>query len=81
MRRGIIINKNPTRCRKRQWAGFFFFFLRMKKSGRSPVFLIENGRGSFMVMDIEDYEREKTEKKLLTLFGRGYRNRDSVADS
>lgn len=46
-----------------------------------PVFLTKNGRGKFVVMDIEDYEREKTEKKLLTLFGRGYRNRDSVADS
>ena len=81
MRRGIIINKNPTRCRKRQWTGFFVQGQRMKKSGRRPVFLIQNGRGRFMVMDIEDYEREKTEKKLLTLFGRGYRNRDSVADS
>ena len=37
----------------------------MKKSGRRPVFLIQNGRGRFMVMDIEDYEREKAEKKLL----------------
>ena len=45
------------------------------------MFLTKNGRGKFVVMDIEDYEREKTEKKLLTLFGRGYRNRDSVADS
>lgn len=31
-----------------------------------PVFLTKNGRGRFVVMDIEDYEREKAEKKLLT---------------
>ena len=30
-----------------------------------PVFLTKNGRGRFMVMDIEDYERDKAEKKLL----------------
>ena len=30
-----------------------------------PVFLTQNGRGKFVVMDIEDYEREKAEKKLL----------------
>ncbi|WP_310603498.1 type II toxin-antitoxin system prevent-host-death family antitoxin [Anaerosporobacter sp.] len=31
-----------------------------------PVFLTKNGRGRFVVMDIEDYEREKAERKLLT---------------
>ena len=30
-----------------------------------PVFLTKNGRGRFVVMDMEDYEREKAEKKLL----------------
>lgn len=30
-----------------------------------PVFLTKNGRGRFVVMDIEDYERERAEKKLL----------------
>ena len=30
-----------------------------------PVFLTKNVRGKFVVMDIEDYEREKAEKKLL----------------
>lgn len=30
-----------------------------------PVFLTKNGRGKFVVMDIEDYERQKAEKKLL----------------
>ena len=30
-----------------------------------PVFLTKNGRGKFVVIDMEDYEREKTEKKLL----------------
>ena len=29
------------------------------------MFLTKNGRGRFVVMDIEDYEREKAEKKLL----------------
>lgn len=32
-----------------------------------PVFLTKNGRGRFVVMDIEDYERAEAEKKLLTL--------------
>lgn len=30
-----------------------------------PVFLAKNGRGRFVVMDIEDYECEKAEKKQL----------------
>ena len=30
-----------------------------------PVFLTKNGRGKFVVMDMEDYEREMAEKKLL----------------
>lgn len=30
-----------------------------------PVYLTKNGRGRFVVMDIEDYERERAEKKLL----------------
>lgn len=30
-----------------------------------PVFLTKNGRGRFVVIDIEDYERERAEKKLL----------------
>ena len=29
------------------------------------MFLTKNCRGRFVVMDIEDYEREKAEKKLL----------------
>ena len=28
-----------------------------------PVYLTKNGRGRFVVMDIEDYERERAEKK------------------
>jgi antitoxin Phd len=32
---------------------------------REPVFITKNGRGKFVVMDIEDYEREKAEKKLI----------------
>ncbi len=30
-----------------------------------PLYLTKNGRGRFVVMDIEDYEREQAEKKLL----------------
>lgn len=30
-----------------------------------PVFLTKNGRERFVVLDIEDYEREQAEKKLL----------------
>ena len=30
-----------------------------------PVFLTKNGRGRFVLMDIEDYELDKAEKKLL----------------
>ena len=30
-----------------------------------PVVLTKNGRGRFVVLDIEDYEREQAEKKLL----------------
>lgn len=30
-----------------------------------PVFLTKNGRGRFVVLDIEDYERAREEKKLL----------------
>ena len=32
---------------------------------REPVYLTKNGRGRFVVLDIEDYERELAEKKLL----------------
>ena len=31
-----------------------------------PVYLTKNGGGRFVVMDIEDYERDHAEKKLLT---------------
>lgn len=30
-----------------------------------PVFLTKNGRGRFVVLSIEDYERERAEKQLL----------------
>ncbi len=30
-----------------------------------PVFLTQNGRGKFVVLDIEDYEKDRAEKKLL----------------
>ena len=42
-----------------------------------PVFLTKNGRGKFVVMDIEDYERERAEKKLLIKLQEG---EESVKD-
>ena len=30
-----------------------------------PVFLTKNGRGRFVVLDLEDYEKIQAEKKLL----------------
>ena len=30
-----------------------------------PVFLTKNGRGRYVVLDIEDYERDRAERKLL----------------
>ncbi|MFI3237541.1 MAG: type II toxin-antitoxin system prevent-host-death family antitoxin [Lachnospiraceae bacterium] len=30
-----------------------------------PVFLTKNGRSKFVVLDIEDYEKHRVEKKLL----------------
>ena len=30
-----------------------------------PIYLTKNGRGRFVVIDIEDYERDRAEKKLL----------------
>ena len=43
-----------------------------------PVFLTKNGRGRFVVMDIEDYEREHSEKKLLMMLREA---EESVKDS
>ena len=30
-----------------------------------PIYLTKNGRGRFVVIDIEDYEQDRAEKKLL----------------
>lgn len=30
-----------------------------------PVFLTKNGRGKFVVLDIEDYEKDRAERQLL----------------
>lgn len=30
-----------------------------------PVFLTKNGRGKFVVLDIEDYEKNRAERRLL----------------
>jgi prevent-host-death family protein len=49
-----------------------------------PVFLTKNGRGRFVVMDIEDYERDHAEKKLLMKLqeavkdGEGWMNLDEL---
>ena len=42
-----------------------------------PVFLTKNGRGKFVVLDIEDYERDRAEKKLLAKLQEA---EDAVAD-
>ena len=36
-----------------------------QRSTVEPLYLTKNGRGRFVVMDIEDYERDRAEKKLL----------------
>lgn len=30
-----------------------------------PVFLTKNGRGRFVVLDIEDYEKDRAEKRIM----------------
>ena len=45
-----------------------------------PVFLTKNGRGKFVVMDIEDYEREKAEKKLLMKLQEAEEAEEAVKD-
>ena len=49
-----------------------------------PVYLTKNGRGRFVVMDFEDYERDRAEKKLslIHILGRWqdyhlFKNRES----
>ena len=37
----------------------------MKSNPKEPVFLTKNGRGRYVVIDIDEYERERAEKKLL----------------
>ena len=37
----------------------------LKNCQKEPVYLTKNGRGRFVVMDFEDYERDRAEKKLL----------------
>ena len=49
-----------------------------------PVYLTKNGRGGFVVMDFEDYERDRAEKKLLMKLqeavkdGEGWLNLDEL---
>ena len=42
-----------------------------------PVFLTKNGRGRFVVLDIEDYEKDRAEKKLLAKL---QETKEAVAD-
>ena len=37
----------------------------LKQLQGEPVYLTKNGRGRFAIMDIEDYERDRAEKKPL----------------
>ena len=43
-----------------------------------PVYLTKNGRGRFVVMDFEDYERDRAEKKLLVKDGEGWLDLDEL---
>lgn len=52
-----------------------------------PVYLTRNGRGRYVVLDIDDYERDQAEKKLLmklqeaeavTKDGKGWLNLDEL---
>ena len=49
-----------------------------------PLYLTKNGRGGFVVMDFEDYERDRAEKKLLMKLqeavkdGEGWLNLDEL---
>ena len=45
----------------------YYYSRRILKNCRKgePVYLTKNGRGRFVIMDIEDYERDRAEKKLL----------------
>ena len=42
-----------------------------------PVFLTKNGRGRFVVLDIDDYEKDWAEKKLLAKL---QETKEAVAD-
>ena len=39
-----------------------------------PVYLTKNGRGRFVVMDFEDYERDRAEKEALDEAARSRRS-------
>lgn len=39
-----------------------------------PVFLTKNGRGRFVILDMEEYEKKQSELKLLTELAKGERS-------
>lgn len=39
-------------------------------SAGEPVFLTKNGRGRYVILDIEDYERQRAALKLLAELGK-----------
>ncbi len=39
-----------------------------------PVFLTKNGRGRYVILDIEEYERIKAERKLMSELEKGERS-------
>lgn len=39
-----------------------------------PVFLTKNGRGRFVILDMEEYEKKQAELKLLTELAKGERS-------
>lgn len=43
----------------------------------APVFLTENGRGRYAIMDIQEYERTQTTLRLLSELAQGRRSGES----
>lgn len=41
-----------------------------------PVFLTKNGRGRFVILDMEEYERQQATIKLLTELAKGEKTAD-----
>jgi len=58
--RCLVVERKPIT----RFGGYDYEVLKNCHKGE-PVYLTKNGKGRFVVMDIEDYERDRAEKKLL----------------